>query len=112
MTWINVITDSASQSFTLNLPGGSNVAFSLWYSDGQQGWYYSLIYGNFSLNNRRIVVGANLLRAFRNLLPFGLAVTTTDGYEVITQEDFANGRASLYLLDSDDVDEVESTIID
>ena len=78
MTWINTITDYPNQVLTLVLPGGTNIQFSLWYSDGQQGWLYSFTYGTFSISNKRIVVGANLLRAFRNLLPFGIAVTTTD----------------------------------
>ena len=111
MTWINTITDYPNQVLTLVLPGGTNIQFSLWYSDGQQGWLYSFTYGTFSISNKRIVVGANLLRAFRNLLPFGIAVTTTDGYEVINLNDFSSGRASLYLLDASDVAEVESTII-
>jgi hypothetical protein len=76
-----------------------------------QGWYYSIVYGNFVLNNRRVVAGINILRAFRNILPFGFACTTTDKYEPIYIDDFKNGRANFYLLDSTDIVSVENMLV-
>jgi hypothetical protein len=110
MTWINVITEDPSQGMTLVLPDGTSVKFSMKYFDGQQGWYYSLTYGNFQLSNRRIVVGLNLLRAFRNIIPFGFKVTTQNGGEILGQEDFINNNASFYLLDSEDIVEAEALL--
>jgi len=70
----------------------------------------SLVYGTFVLNNYRVVVSPNCLRAFRGVIPFGIACDTTDGYEDLFINDFSNGRASLYLLNSDDVKSVEDII--
>ena len=111
MTWINTLTNSANQSMILKLGTGALVNFSIKYFPNQQGWYYSFNYGSFTINNRRLVVGANLLRAFRNLLPFGFACLTKDGYEPVYQNDFANGRAQFYLLNAADVQSVEATVI-
>ena len=111
MTWINNITDSPHQGLVLKTIAGDLITFNLDYISSNKGWYYSLTYGSFSLSNRRIVVGVNLLRAFRNILPFGLACITTDGYEPIYLDDFKNGRASFYLLDSTDILTIESTFI-
>jgi hypothetical protein len=107
MNKINSLTGDANQSMTLKLEDGTFVNFTLSYFSSQDGWYYSLSYGNFSLSNRRLVVNPNLLRAYRNILPFGIACNTTDGYEPIFQNDFSSGRASFFLLNSSDVIAVE-----
>lgn len=111
MTWLNVITIDPNQSMILNLPDGSSASFYMGYFDGQKGWFYSLTYGTFALYNRRVVTGVNMLRGFRNLLPFGLSCTTKDGYEPIYQNDFSSGRASMYLLNTVDVELVEEMFI-
>ena len=110
MTWINTIINSANQSMTLKLPNGDKISFELIYMRGNQGWYYSFTYGSFSISNKRIVTGVNMLRAFRNILPFGFACTTTDGYEPIYIDDFSSGRANFYLLDSTDIVSVETML--
>jgi len=110
MTWINNITDAPNQSMTLKLISGDTVSFSLKYLESQKGWYFSFSYGSFAINNRRLIVGVNLLRAFRQLLPFGFACTTKDGYEPIFKDDFSNGRAKFFLLDSTDIQSVETIL--
>ncbi len=110
MTWINTITDSPNQSMILKLTTGDFVTFTLSYLESQKGWFYNLTYGNFKLSNRRITTCVNMLRAFRDLLLFGFACTTTDNYEPIFREDFANGRAKFFLLDSTDIQTVENML--
>jgi hypothetical protein len=95
---------------TLKLISGDFVGLKLVYMESQQGWYYSLTYGNFILNNRRLVVGVNMLRAFRGLIPFGFACTTKDGYEPVFKTDFSSGRAKFFLLDSIDIQSVETVL--
>jgi hypothetical protein len=110
MTWINTITNTANQGMTLKLPNGDKISFDLIYMPQNQGWYYSFTYGNFSISNKRIVTGVNMLRAFRNILPFGFACVTKDGYEPIYIDDFTSGRANFYLLDSTDIVLVETML--
>jgi hypothetical protein len=110
MKWINTITEDASQSMTLKLDTGEDVGFSLKYLTNQQGWYYSFTYGSFSISGRRIVASPNLIRSFREIIPFGFACTTKDGYEPIYKEDFANGRAKFFVLNPEDILDVEDLI--
>ncbi len=111
MTLINAIGAQAGQQIDLILPDNSVITgFKMQYMDNNQGWFFSLTYKTFVINNMRVVVSPNILRAFRNVIPFGLALDTTDGYENLFINDFSNGRASLYLLDAADVQSVEDII--
>jgi hypothetical protein len=110
MTEITGLTLAPKQSLTLILLDGTQVPFYMEYIDGQQGWFYSITYGNWGSTYRRMVVSGNMLRGFRNIIPFGLGCMTSDGYEPIMINDFANNRASLFLLDSTDVLAIESIL--
>jgi hypothetical protein len=110
MTYINNITSDPSQIMTLKLDTGDTVGFNLSYFESQKGWFYGITYGTFVLYNRRIVTGVNMLRGFRNLLPFGFACVTNDGYEPVFKEDFSNGRAKFLLLNATDIDKVETIL--
>jgi hypothetical protein len=109
---ITVLTDDPNQSMILKLEDGTMVDFNLNYYTEQRGWFYSLTYNTFSLKNRRLVVSPNMLRNYRNVLPFGIACNTSDGYEPVFVDDFKNGRASFFLLNPTDVLAVESFILD
>jgi hypothetical protein len=111
MTEITGLTADANQSQNLILPDGSSAPLTLTYMDNQQGWFISLSYPGWSgCTNRRLVVNPNMLRAFRSIIPFGLALSTTDGYEPIFITDFISGRASLFLLNADDVQNYENIL--
>lgn len=110
MTLIDIITDSPSQKMILKLENGKALDFLLWYSFNQQGWFYSFTYGTYTVNNRRMVNSINLLRALRNVIPFGLSCILTDNYEPVFLSDFKNGRAKLYTLNSNDVVAVENIL--
>ena len=108
------LTQDPNQNITIVLGDGSTIAITFNYYANQQGWFYNLNYNNgqFVANGRRVVASPNMLSAFQNIIPFGLAVTTTDGYEPIFIDDFATGRASLFVLEADDVAITEAAIND
>jgi hypothetical protein len=110
MTWINTITNDPNQSITFKLVNGEFVYFTLRYSQQQSGWYYSLTYGNFTVNNRRLIVSPSMLRLFRGILPFNIGIVTNDLQEVVYVDDFSNGRAKFFLMDSTDTEAVEGLI--
>lgn len=110
MKQITAFTADPSQNVTLILDNGDKVAFSMKYFPNQTGWFYSFTFGSFSVFNRRIVTSPNMIRSLRGFLPFGFAITTSDGYEPIYIDDFVNGRTSFYLLNSDDVSAIEGLI--
>ncbi len=110
MKQITSITNDANQILSMVLDDGSKVNMSLNYWPNQSGWFYSLNYGQFSVSNRRMVNSPNMLRQFRSIIPFGLCCTIIDGYELIYQDDFTSGRASLYVLNSEDLISTETLI--
>lgn len=111
MKQISSITNDPRQRHRVLLPDSTVVDILMEYKKNQQGWFCSIAYEGLSFLNRRLVLSPNMLRQFKNLIPFGLACNTSDGYEPNFQDDFSNGRAQLYLLNSDDVAQVESDII-
>lgn len=110
MQLITAITNDPIQTLGIILDDGSTVQMQLNYIPAQQGWFYSLTYGEFEANLMRIVNSPNMIRKFRNIIPFGMACTTIDGYEIINQSDFVSGRASMFVLNNTDVMEVETII--
>lgn len=110
MILITNIIDNPWQTMNLKLENGQLLNFTLKYSYGQQGWFYSFTYGTYPVNNKRIINSINMLRGIRNSIPFGLACIVTDGYEPVFINDFKSGRASLYILNPSDVTLVESLL--
>lgn len=112
MKRITSISDDAIQKMTVILDDGSKVGITLEYIAANKGWYVSFDYGDvLTINKRRVVAGPNMLRAFRNTIPFGIACLTSDRLEPIYKNDFTTGRAAFYVLNPEDVQTVEDTII-
>lgn len=110
MRQIPALTDSPYQQGTFILENGQPLQMTLWYSYNQQGWYYSFTYQSYTINNRRVVNSANMLRQIRNIIPFGIACLVTDLYEPVFINDFSSGRVTLYTLNPTDVALVESNL--
>lgn len=112
MKKIGTITDAPNQNVVIVLDDGTKINLVLNYYSNQSGWFYSFNYNNgqFIVNNRRLVTSPNMLYAFQNIIPFGIAVTTTDGYEPIFIDDFITGRASFYVLNQLDVAGITTAI--
>ena len=111
MKQITSFTSAPSQSWQIILDDGTLVSILLRYCDNQKGWFYSLSYGTFSVTNRRLVTGPNILRQFRAVIPFGIALLTSDGQEPVLIDDFQTGRASFYVLNDEDVAAVEAQMM-
>lgn len=113
MNLIDNLSDAADQLVTLQLPDGSTATLELMYRGASQRWVFNLAHQNFpngALNGQMLCAHPNILRNFKNLIPFGLAVVSTDGQDPAFIEDFANGRVSLYILSEADVDAVEQQV--
>ncbi len=117
MNITNGLTAQPSQVFALALPDGSRVTVSLYFRPQQNGWFFDLVWPGspalpapFESRNRRLVTSANLLRQFRDLIPFGLAVFTVDNSDPMTLTCFVDGTATIVLLGADDVARIEDTV--
>ena len=110
MKIIQGITDTANQTLVLTLEDGSRATLVLEYREQQQGWFYDLTYGDFVSSGNRLVTGPNILRQYRDLIPFGLLVDSVNQQEPQIQTVFLDGLTSIYLLNEMDVVDVELTI--
>lgn len=107
MIFIDRISNAPKQSYTLNGPNNEQIKFFLWYAPSQQTWFFSIQYLDITIRGLQFVVGPNILRNYRNLIPFGLAVTSIDGLDPLYISDFTVGRISAFLLSQAEVDEIE-----
>ncbi len=110
MNLISGLTDNPTQTATLVLADGSRASLNLYFRPNQVGWFYDLALGTFAVNGRRLVSSPNLLRQFRELIPFGIAVAGVANADPLRQEDLVDGTVSLYLLDGADVADVEAAL--
>ena len=98
----NVTSDPRQQQKVL-LPDGSVVEMHLQFLPNCQAWFLDrLIYGTVQINGRQLVTGVNL-QQFKNQVPFGIYVLTTDDWEAALQQDFSSGRATLYIMTAAEV---------
>lgn len=73
------------------------------YNSSRQGWFVDVVSENFKIYGLRITSVPNVLRQWKNKLGFGLGVFTENKSEPFLLEDFNTGRATLYLLEPDDL---------
>lgn len=104
MKLISIIGNDISQVFRISIPETKKYIDALLnYSAQQEGWFLSLEYENFKINNLRVVTSGNFLHQFKNIIPFGMSCEVEGNEEPMLQNDFSSKRAKLYLLNSSEV---------
>lgn len=113
MTQIDNLTNAADQTSILVLPDGTTATLRLRYKPRPGRWYADVGYAplNFQANGINLTCLPNVLRPWRNILPFGLAFMTADFTDPFDLNDFASGRVAAYLLNAADVAAVEASVI-
>lgn len=101
------LTNEPNQKYTLVTDDGDEVTLTLRFSDTQIGWFISVLAGDLIINGLRLCVAPNLLRNYKNLINFGIGCTSTDGAEPYFLKDFSEDRIKVFLLNEEDVQEVE-----
>lgn len=117
MNILNGITDQPTQVMGIVLADGSRVTLTLYFRPQQNGWFYDIqwpgsaaVITPFTVQNRRLVAAANLLRQFLNVIPFGIACFTVDNMDPLTQGCLSDGTVTLTLLNQDDVAALEASV--
>ena len=105
MRKVNKITSDYHQEFVFPFSFG-DVILKLYYSDNMVGWFFSITYKDFKLENASLVNHPNLLNQFNLILPFGLTCVTKNGIDAVSRFDFEDGMAELYFLDEQEVNYV------
>lgn len=108
MDKIDTFGDEAKQKITMFLDNGERVVFSFEYRPNQLGWFVSYEYKDHKQSNIRLVTNYNILRTYSNYLPFGLRCDTIDKEEPMDLDDFSSGYASVFLLQKDDIQNIEA----
>jgi hypothetical protein len=111
MNQIAQITSDSLQTQNLLLEDGSSISLTLYFVPMQYLWLIqSLVYApkNFTIQNMRICNSPNMLRQYKNQIPFGMACFSTANREPSLQQDFVSGASNLYLLSAAEVQEYEA----
>ena len=108
MLRIQNLTDDALQRTTVVLPDGTSFIITIYYMPLQYSWFIrSIEYGDFILNCMRISNNVNILRQFKNQIPFGLSCFTEGNREPTQLQDFSSGAAKLFVLTEEEVSAYE-----
>jgi hypothetical protein len=111
MNQIAQITTDSLQNQILLLDDGSSVALTLYFVPMQYMWLIkNITYQKvgFTIENMRICNSPNMLRQYKNQIPFGMACFSTANREPSLQQDFASGASKLYILTEAEVLEYEA----
>lgn len=103
MKTITGLTDQYQQIITIQNEDNTTFLLNLYFSTQQQSWFYGIEYGGYVSQSQRLVVGPNILRRQKNILPFGIMVISTDQLDPFLLIDFISGRISLFLLTPEEV---------
>jgi hypothetical protein len=112
---ISGLTSNTPQQQPIVLPDGTTLTMTLTFRPQQGtiqgGWFVDYAWDGQSPpwqnNGMHLVTSPNVLRQYKNQLPFGLTVSTTDNQDPQAQTDFISGYCTLVLLDAADVIDIE-----
>lgn len=104
---ITVLGSEPRQNFKVILDGGEFIDFEFYYSESQTSWFFSFTYKERTAKNIRLTNCPNIIREFQDCLPFGISCTVNDGLEPDRIDDFETQRAVVYVLEKDEVQQVE-----
>lgn len=112
MKYIDRINASAKQRFTLaTIDEGQTITCELTYLTTQRNWVIDVSWQEFTLKGISLGLSPNLLRQWKNVIPFGFALLSVDGFDPYYLQDFSSGRCKLYLLSRAEIEEIEQLYI-
>lgn len=106
MREIGSLNDSPKQKFRYSLDGYEPVEFTIEFREQQYSWFMNMVWGDFSMYNERIAIAPNLLRQFRNTLPFGIMIIGPDNVDPFSVTAWMDGWKFI-MLDETDVADIE-----
>ena len=101
MLQIDFLTDDANQEYSeVIMEDNDTFYLYLSYNFSCFAWFCNITYNGVQYNGIKITTQYNILRNYKNQLPFGISCVTTDHSDPYFQNDFSTTRAKLYLLNS------------
>lgn len=102
MRRLTKITNSPNQQVTY-VADNQNITLHLYFKPTQMSWFLDITSEKFNLYGQRVSTSLNMLNKYHNIINWGISIVTSDGLDPYTVDDFINGHASFYMLDSSDV---------
>lgn len=111
MRQITTLNDSFKQQFRFTIDGYDSAEVYLEFKPQQYAWFMNLTWGEaFLLYQTRVVVSPNLLRQFKNIIPFGILIVGPDAIDPYSNDAWLNGWQFL-VLDQSDFEDVEALYV-
>ena len=104
------VTNNPKQHITLQNENGEDIELYLEYKPRVEGWFYSFKYNDIETKNLQVCIHPNILRQFKRLINFGLGFVSTNKAEPFSIDSFSTGKCEMYLLNKEDVLNIESEI--
>lgn len=99
MFTISNLTAAGNQTSTAVLADGTTVTLTFIYRAAIQRWTVDVARGAFEARAIGLATSPNLLRLWRNVIPFGLQVSTKDNTDPFMADDLVSGRVTITMLD-------------
>jgi len=100
MILINNVSSDSHQRTTVLLADRTSVVIDLDFHPTTQRWVMAVSRDTFSLKSIPLCVHPNLLRSYRQVIPFGICCIAEDDVDPFDIDDLNNGRVQLYVLDN------------
>lgn len=111
MKLVDNLSDEPFQTSQITLADGSILVLTLRYLENIRRWMLDVSHPLFNISGMNLCNHYNLLRPWRNKIPFGLACISVDGIDPVYVTDFSLGRVSLFVLSSSEVQGVEQNVL-
>ena len=110
MIEIKTLSGDASQKLTVVNEDSLAIDLVFRFLPSQNIWLYNVIQEDFRANGLTLVVSPNTLLKFHNLILFGIACISTDGFDPYKIDDFSSGRISVFVLTQEEKNSVTEDI--
>ncbi len=111
MQQLNNLSNDAFQLVTYVLDDGTTVQLTFSYRPGIGRWTMDLVHEDLTLAGINLCVFPNILRQWKNIIPFGMAIISNNGLDPIQPNDFVDGIVTVNMLTAEEVQQVESEIL-
>lgn len=112
MKLLNKISSAPRQQFKVIGIGGERIDLLMWFSPTQGAWMFNISWQGFTLNGAVMTLSPNILRGYRNNIPFGISCVSEDGIDPAYVDDFETGRVQLFILSRDEVQQIEGAMFE
>lgn len=107
---IELLNDQPKQKFKVVIDGYDQAEITIEFRSQQYGWFLSMVWGTFILNNERVATSPNLLRQFQNIIPFGIQISGVDAVDPIKIDSWLTDN-EMYILEASDIPEIEALYV-